>query len=283
MKKKEKEKKSSFVKFISYFLLIIFLIVVYSHFIGTKGLFIREYSVINNRIPESFDGFKIVHFSDLHYGTTIKETELKKLVKEINELKPDIVIFTGDLIDIDYNINDKEIDILINELNNIDSNIDNYIIRGNHDINKGYSKVADKINFIDLNNKNTLLYYNSQTPIRLVGLDDYLEHTLNITDAFNYNLEEDLYTIVIAHEPDVIDKLNDYKIDLMFSGHSHNGQVRLPFIGAVYTPVGSKKYYDEEYTINNTNLYISGGIGTSTAEFRLFNHPSFNFYRLYIN
>ena len=64
------------------------------------------------------------------------------------------------------------------------------------------------------------------------------------------------------------------------AGHSHNGQVRLPFIGAIVKNQGAKKYYNEYYKIKNTDLYISGGIGTSTLPFRLFNRPNINFYRL---
>ena len=65
------------------------------------------------------------------------------------------------------------------------------------------------------------------------------------------------------------------------AGHSHLGQIRLPLIGAIYTPKGSKKYYDEHYKVNNADMYINGGIGTSVIEFRLLNKPSINLYRFY--
>ena len=83
-------------------LLILFALFLYSHFIGTKGLNIREYSVINNKLPDSFNGFKIVHFSDLGYGSNIFMNDVKKVVKNINSRKPDLVIFSGDLIDKNY-------------------------------------------------------------------------------------------------------------------------------------------------------------------------------------
>lgn len=280
MRKKEEKKKSFFAKFLTYLLLIGFILLLYSHFVGTKGLIIREYNVTNDKIPSSFNGFKIIHFSDLHYGTTIKEKELKNLVSEINSLKPDLVVFTGDLLDGDYVPNENDIKVLIRELNLIDSSIGNYIIRGNHDSWKEYQKIIDNINFKDLNNKNELIYDKDNTPILLVGLDDCLENKTNIDEAFNYEYEEDYYTILLLHEPDLMDKLTKH-VDLALAGHSHNGQIRLPFIGKLYTPNGSKKYYDEVYNLNDTTLYISGGLGTSKVPFRLLVKPSFNFYRLY--
>jgi hypothetical protein len=281
--KKEKSTKNKFLRYFLFILLLGLMVVFYSYFIGTKGLKVREYGVINNKIPESFDGFKVVQFSDLHYGTTIKDEEVDKIVSEINNLKPDLVVFTGDLIDVHYDISDEEIESLSNALNNIEATIGKYIVRGNHDVNPGFEKVLQNIDFIDLDNQNTFIYYNDNAPIVLVGLDDYLEHTIDIEKAFNYDNEDNYYTILIAHEPDVIDQLNDYSIDLVLSGHSHNGQVRLPLIGAIYTTVGAKKYYDEMYEINDTTMYISGGLGTSKAPFRFLVKPSFNFYRFYSN
>ena len=79
----------------------------------------------------------------------------------------------------------------------------------------------------------------------------------------------------------MFDKIKDYNFNIMLSGHSHNGQVRLPLIGKIYTPHGSKKYYDEYYKINNKELFISNGIGTSTIDIRFMSTPSINLYRLY--
>ena len=85
---------------------------------------------------------------------------------------------------------------------------------------------------------------------------------------------------MIMHEPDFIDDFEINNFDLILAGHSHNGQVRLPFIGAIIKPNGAHKYYDSHYKIHNTDLYISSGLGTSIIDVRLFNKPSFNFYRL---
>ena len=285
MEKKKEKKQNIFVKIFTIIMLIGFALLLYSHFIGTKGLLIREYAVINNKIPENFNGFKIVHFTDLHYGTTINKKEMNNLVNKINELKPDIVVFTGDLLDKHVLLNDKQIDDLVNGLNSIEANIDKYIISGNHDINKGYENVLERIDFKNLDNKNELVYYKGNTPIAFIGLADYLEFGIKPEDAFNYekNEEDGYYNILLTHEPDVVDNLKDYSFNLVLSGHSHNGQVRLPFIGKIYTPIGCKMYYDEKYELANAIMYISGGLGTSAAPFRFLVKPSFNLYRLYSN
>lgn len=270
-----------FIKIITIIILFGGVLLLYSHFIGTKGLFIREYSVKKETLPSNFEGFKVVHFSDLHYGSTIKEKEINKLVDTINALKPDLVFFTGDLIEENYKLSEKEQNALVESLKKIDAKIGKYYVNGNHDTNKNYEPIIKESTFTNLNNKNELIYNEGNIPILLVGLDDYLLHKTDIKEAFNIEGDNTYFTILLSHEPDLIDELRDYNIDLMLSGHSHNGQVRLPFLGAVYTPEGSKKYYDEKYIIDETDLYISGGIGTSTMPFRFLVKPSINFYRLY--
>ena len=75
--------------------------------------------------------------------------------------------------------------------------------------------------------------------------------------------------------------MKNYNYDLVLSGHSHLGQLRLPLFGAIYVPRGSKTYYDEHYKLDKADLYISGGLGTNTLKLRFFNKPSFNLYRFY--
>lgn len=274
-------KKNNIGHYFIYFLLFISITLIYSRYISTKGLIIKEYSIINNKLPSNFHGLKIVHFSDLHYGSTIYEDELKNVVNTINDLKPNLVVFTGDLIDKDYTPTQKDKDTLIEELNKIDPELGFYHVKGNHDTTNDYNSVITKLNAIDLNNLNKEIYFNNgNTPIRLVGIDDKINGKQNLNASFNY--ENDLYTIAITHEPDDFDNFLK-PVDVVLAGHSHNGQVRLPFIGAIYTPIGAKKYYDEKYIINNTNIFISSGIGTSTIKFRFLNKPSINFYRLYNN
>lgn len=285
MNKKEKETKETKENkshIFIYILLIIGLIIIYSRYIATTGIQIKEYSVINNKIPESFKGFKVVHFSDLKYGSTTDQKYLKKLVNKINELNPDIIIFTGDLITSNYKLTDNDKKSIIENLNKLDPKIDIYSIRGDNDINETYNSIITQTKIIEINNLNKLIYYKGDTPIMLIGLDDSINGNQSLDMAFNYE-ENNYYKILITHEPDTYEKIKDKNIDLFLAGHSLNGQIRLPFIGSVYTPTGAKKYYDSKYKIDNTEIYISNGLGTSKIPYRLNNRPSINLYRFYNN
>ena len=266
-------------------ILIIVLGLLYSRFIATKGLKIKEYKVVNNKITDAYHGLKIVHLTDIHYGSVVYEKQLNNIVEKVNELNPDIVVMTGDLLDerLQY---DK--DIIIKCLSRIEAKLGKYAISGNHDIPlDDYNYIVKESGFTSLDNKYELIYSKSNEPIIISGIG-YGNEDIGIkTEQFDKYISElktddikPIYSILLVHEPDTVDNLDLNKYDLILAGHSHNGQVRLPFIGAIYTPEGAKKYYDEYYKINNTDLYISSGLGTSWYRFRLFNKPSFNFYRI---
>lgn len=260
----------------------------YGRYIELQFLKTKEYAIIDTNLPEDFDGLKIVHFSDLHYGRAIDKKMMTKIIKEINLIKPDIVIFSGDLIDKDASLEEKDITYLIEKLSEIQSKYASYAVLGNHDIDydiEVIKEIYQKSHFILLQNEYDILYGKNNMPIFIGGLDSLLEGNPDIDKTMQYfeDHENISYKILIVHEPDITDDIlkKDPSINLILSGHSHNGQVKLPFIRSIYTPIGSKKYYDNQYKIENTSLYISSGIGVSRINFRLFNTPSINFYRLY--
>lgn len=274
--KKEAKKKSNIL---IYFFLIISLLLLYSIYVEPKNLIIKEYKIENKLLPKSFDGLKIIHFSDVHYKSTVDLKYLKKIIKLINKQKPDLVLFTGDFLDKRYNLNKKEIDEIKKELKNINSTLGNYAVSGNHDMD--YKD--DFINifsdtFTVLNNEEKLIYYKETTPISLIGLTD------SSTTKVNYSVlenENNYFRFVLAHEPDEYKKIKEYNFNVLLSGHSHNGQIRIPLIGKIYTPTGSKTYYDEYYNMDNKEIFISNGIGTSGINLRFNSTPSINLYRLY--
>lgn len=280
----ETENKPSILKIIIIIGLIIILCLLYARFISTRGLVVKEYPIKTSRLDSNYDGLKIIQLSDVHYGSTIGLKELKNVVNKINSLKPDIVVFTGDLVENKVVLSEDELKSVIKELNKIDPKIETLAVKGNHDYDHEYfDQILENLDWHLLDNTYEYVYNQSKTPILFVGLDDLTDGEPDYDNAFSYlnETEEDLYTIILAHEPDQIDEIKSYHFDLMLSGHSHLGQVRLPLIGAIYTPVGSKKYYDEHYKVDNTDLYINGGLGTSTIKLRFFNKPSINLYRFY--
>lgn len=282
--KEEKENKHLVRRFLLIGLLIIIVLALWSRYVSTTGLIVKEYPIKTTNLSNDYDGLKIVHFSDLHYGSTVGLDEVKKLVKKINSLHPDIVVFTGDLVENKVVMDEDEINKLTKELQKINPVVETLAVIGNHDYDHNYwDLITAKLDWHILDNTYEYFYYNSKEPIVFVGLDDYLTGTPEYDNAFSYlnEIEDDYYTIVLAHQPDQVEEFKNYDFDLVLSGHSHLGQIRIPFIGALYTPIGAKKYFDEHYKINNADMYISGGIGTSTLRMRFFNKPSINLYRFY--
>ena len=288
IKEEQKIKRAKIInvttKVVLFLIIILAVAFITLRYIGTSGLIINETSLVYSDLPEHFHGTKIVQFTDLHYGTTVKTKELKKLVDKINEIKPDIILFTGDLVDRHYSITQKEQEEMKRELNRMNASLGKYAVQGNHD-KKYFNNIMKDTDFIVLDNNYDLIYKDEYSPILITGLGSSLLKNMDIDKAYSYfeeeNANENIFVLSILHEPDSIDTiLEQYKVDLAFAGHSHNGQVRLPFTPAIVKVLGAKKYYEKEYDIGDTKLFISGGIGTSKYPFRLFNHPSINLIRL---
>ena len=287
----KKEKHFSILKLIILIILIIALIIAYGFLIEPKLITVKEHKITVNNLPDNFNGFKIVHISDLHYGRMFDEDRLKKLVNSINEQKPDIVVLTGDLIDKDTNMTIDEANKISAELNKINSTSGKYAISGNNDLKfDEWTNIITNGGFIDLNNTYDTIYKDGYQNIFIAGastlqdkqsINDKVKTSIDYLNSFDKN--GPVYKILLLHEPDVIDDINVNPFDLILAGHSHAGQVRLPFIGAFYLPDGAKKYYESYYKLKNSDLYISNGLGVSDYNFRLFNTPSYNLYRIVKN
>jgi len=277
MKKEESTKKPYFLYCLIIGVLLITGLVLYSRHIGTTGLRVKEYIISHERLPENFDGLKIVHFTDLHYGSTVFLPQVERIVEEINSLRPDVIIFTGDFISDYLETTDESLDNLINALNQLNPTTASFAVRGNHDQDHRFERFIAETDFQLLNNEHVLFHFNGTTPLVIVGLDDPYSGNQNIEAAFE-GVPEGYYTILLAHQPDVIMDINHH-VDLFLAGHSHGGQVRLPFIGAPIRNPGARIFRDAEYRHNDIHIFISSGLGNSQYYFRLFNRPSFNFYR----
>lgn len=279
---KQRNIPKTILKTIGIIILIIVLLFTYGYTIGTKGLKIKEYKVIDKNLPNDFYGLKIVHISDIHYGYYYDIKKLKKLVTKINKLNPDIIVLTGDLIDKDPS-NEEEKQEIIKTLNKLNSNIKMYAIKGNLD-SSSFDEIIDKTKFTNLNDTYDIIY-SKNDKILISGLSANLNGSQSVQDkldsTYKYLDENNInFKILLMHEPDYIEKIKSKTFNLVLAGHSHNGQVNLPIIGVIKTPKGSKKYYKEYYETKYGKLYISSGIGTSVLPIRISNPPSINFYRL---
>ncbi len=273
-----------FYAFLLRIFIILLIIIVYARYVGTSGLITKEYT-LSEDIPSGFDGMKIVHFSDVHFNRAITIDKVNEIVDEINLIDPDIVVFTGDLIDKDVELDSDDFKVLTDSLSRITAKYGKYAVTGNHD-DENIEEITDILNnsgFNYLDNSYDLIYDSSDEIIFIGGIGNVTNGKDDIDKALEYlkDKEDKIYTIVLVHEPDISTKIvKDYEPNIILAGHSHGGQIRLPFVGAIYTPEYAKKYYDEYYKIGNTSLYVSSGIGVSTVNYRLWNRPSINFYRI---
>ena len=288
MREERQAKIKKIIKIIFKYTLVLIVILTaffsYNTYVATKQIKVREYRIKNQKIPDSFNGTKIIQFSDLHLGTTMQIKDLNNLIKLINERKPDLVLFTGDLIDNNYKLESKEQESLIQKLKEIKTTLGKYAILGDEDTEK-VSTIFNQSDFIILRDEYDLIYKNNNESILLLGLSSSLSNKQDIEKAYSYFREEthnsNIFTISLLHEPDSIDNITStYHSDLFLAGHSLNGSVRIPFFNySIIKPNGSKKYYQDYYQLNDSHLYISSGLGSKTG-IRLFCRPSINFFRL---
>lgn len=250
--------------------IVFFLILLFSYMFYFNSFFIKvkEYNITDKNLPASFDGLKIVQISDLHYGTSMKETNLKKIVKKVNELKPDVIVFTGDLIDKSTNHSEKIKSELIYHLSTLKAKEVKLAIKGDNDT-QDFESIITSSGFTYLNDEEYPIYSTSSETISILGLNN------------STNLKTTNYQIVLLHEPDKIDNLINNDYNLVLAGHTHGGEIRLPFIGGLITYPNGTKYRKSTYNFNQTQMYITDGLGTSGINLRLGTNPTINFYRLY--
>lgn len=281
----KKEKRKKVAKRIFKTLIIIFVFtlsfLLYNYFITTTGLSVNEKRITTDRIPESFNGVKIIQFSDLHYGSNIFIDDVKSLVKKINERHPDIIVFTGDLIEEKYNIKNEEQEKLIKELSKLDAELGKYAVSGDED-KENFNTIFLQSGFTLLDDSNDLIYKDSNYPILITGISS---KNKDIKKAFSYYEQEgsnkDIFNILLMHEADVIDEIiKSYNVDIAFSGGNLNGMIYIPKVGGLVTRKNAKKYTKSYYKIKNTKLFISSGVGTDNIGIRLFTRQSINFIRL---
>lgn len=232
-------------------------------------------------LPVEFDQFKIVHLSDLHNKSFGEDQHV--LIKKVSELQPDIIVFTGDLIDSDRAGDDAGL-ILMKELMAV---APVYYVSGNHEWWSGtFSSLERSLNDIGVqvlrNAHNTL--EKGKDKINVVGIDDpaydmngQSEKLIVEQDIFKLReeLEEQTFTILLSHRPELLPLYAEYGFDMVFSGHAHGGQFRLPFTQGLVAPNQGflPTYTAGKHELDHTVMIVSRGLGNSIIPLRLFNRP----------
>ena len=276
---KVKKKLSLLSKILIILVLSVVLLYVWMHYIETKIITVKDFVLTNEKIPKSFDGFTIVQFSDIHFGRTTNEKEVNKVVEKINDIKPDIVLFSGDLFDPYITLSDNNINFLKDSLKKIKVNFKKYAVYGDKDIeNKDkFDLIMKESNFEILNGENKAIYYKGNTPIFISGISSITKNAPDYSKAFKKS--QDSLQLFLSHEPSVIIDIKN-QADFIFSGHTLGGLVNIPFMGGLFKQENSLNYESGKYLEDKTTLFVNNGIGTENYSLRFLNFPTIYCYRL---
>ncbi|WP_078547456.1 metallophosphoesterase [Litchfieldia alkalitelluris] len=254
----------------------------YARFIEPNWIEVTQHTITHSLIPKNFDGVKIVQFSDTHIGHNFELNHLEHIINKINSLNPDIVLFTGDLLD--HPNEYKQIDQVPPILRKIQATLGKFSIYGNHD-HGGYGSDIYK-DTMEKGHFNVLLNNSIEVAIKnekiiIAGIDDIILGRPDFNETFK-GIDENEYTVFLVHEPDVAPRAAAHGAMLQLSGHTHGGQIRLPFFGPLITPPLGNDYYEGNYYIGQSNmqLYVNRGLGTTRLPFRVLARPEISVFTL---
>ncbi|MGG7057197.1 metallophosphoesterase [Clostridium tertium] len=272
-------------KYIIMKILVVIILFVIAFFLFSiwqnNSIVISNYNYESSEIPSKFNDFNIVQISDLHNKNFGEEQS--KLLEKVKSLSPDIIVVTGDLIDRrKYNL-----DVAMSFINKAVEIAPIYYVSGNHEAWSGkYSEIKERlieagVNIIDDAN---VEIKRGDERIQLLGLSDPAFLTSNYIDGTDTSsIERNLsnwseiegFKILLSHRPELFDLYSRNNINLVFSGHAHGGQIRIPFIGGLIAPNQGffPKYTSESYNSDKTTMFVSRGLGNSLFPLRVFNRP----------
>ena len=261
-------------KIIILLIIVIIALFLYGHYINVNNLKIYNYKIQAQNIPDSFKELKIVHFSDILYDKD--EAKLDKIITTINNENADLVIFSGDLFNDRYSYKDDDLNYLKDEFKKIKASLYKFAVIGDNDLKflNSYKDLLYEAEFKLLDNENMLLFYKDNTPINIIGISDVNK----IDDLLKTDVEVS-HTIVITHEPDNAINLIKNGVNTILSGHSLGGIIKLPYLDGIIKKEGAKTYINSYYKENDTEIFISNGLGYEKFNYRLFNAPSINTYQ----
>ncbi len=267
--------------------LIYFFILLINKLVG-----VTEYKIVSEKIPENFNGYTIVQISDLHNEEFGKDNV--RLIEKIKATNPDIIVITGDLID-SYNTDIPKAEVFVTEVVKI---APTYYTTGNHE----YRLYDDYLVFEEtmkslgvhvLHNEGDVVEIDGEV-IQLLGLDAnmnqngryYVPNNENVQvyEILNQLNDENIYSVLLSHRPELFDIYVNENIDLTLTGHTHGGQVRIPFLGGVIAPNQNglfPKYDSGLFEEDGSTMIISRGLGNSSFPIRIFNQPEIVVVKMY--
>ena len=252
--------------------------------IGAAGLlasypvFIERYIILTNHyliavpnLPKAFSGFRIVHLTDFHYGSLVPLAIIRHVIQRVNRLDRDLVVCTGDYVH--ERVATTQIDTVWPLLSDLTAPLGVLSVLGNHDhwaSTKRSQYWLDKTNQ-DLRHKVKAIEKGGEK-LWIAGAGDLWEDHRDLDQILSGIPDTDC-RIVLAHNPDTADSKFSGRVDLIISGHTHGGQVDIPFIGPPVLPVRNKSYSSGLKTSpRGTGVFISKGIGWAIYPVR-FNCP----------
>ena len=252
----------------------------YSTEVARHEISVEEHTIRLARLPDAFRGMRIVQISDIHYLQFTEPWFLREIVDHVNRLKPDMVLMTGDFVtygpspfsgDTQRAFALRHAPECASILSLIQSPL-RYASLGNHDqeVNgPAITRILEEHGLPCLVNAAVPLERDGQR-LWLVGLGSAAEGDSKPDQAFPSSAVRDREAmIVMAHEPDILPEIARYNAELMLSGHTHGGQVRIPFMRPMFLPKYGRRYVEGWFQVGPTHLYVNRGIGTIAAPVRL--------------
>ena len=244
-----------------------------------KKLKVRKTTLKFDKLPQAFDNFKIAQVSDIHCDK-VGHSDLS-FINKIKNFNPDMIVITGDILD-SYNNN---MDIAYNILSQLAIVAPCYFVSGNHELRlpEEYEQLKNrmkKLNITYLHNSKLFITKNNES-INLVGVEDYnffknedkLNHRANFIKTLEELYSPNHFNILLSHRPEKFPIYADIKYELIFSGHAHGGQWRIPFVGGIFSPSQGffPKYTNGNYVLEDSTLIVSQGLGNSSFPIRINN------------
>ena len=245
--------------------------VVYPVLIERHIVLFNHYQIPVPNLPEAFRGYRIAHLTDIHYGNFISLTFLKGVLARVNQLHADAICLTGDYAH--HHNAPKEVDAIWSLFSMLRAKDGIFAVLGNHDHWASETQSLKLLERSGFSVRHTCTYVTrGNSRLAFGGAGDFYEDIPGIDTAFLHSDNSDC-RILLAHNPDTVDLPFETLISLTLSGHTHGGQVRIPFFGPIRVPVRNKRYVEGFIDTPQTGLFIARGIGGAVLPVRFDCYP----------